>query len=89
MIPFSYKPYIDSRAEVFIKKNNKKEDVLDEYYKLLNGDLDMNLFINKYKFDYIIVNSYEKFYDFIKESSDYELVYEGENKITFLFKRKI
>ena len=84
-----YKPYIDTRAEVFLKKNNKKRDVLDEYYKLLTGDLDMNKFIDNYKFDYIIVNRYEKFYEFIKNNEDYELVYEGENKITFLFKRKI
>ena len=84
----SYKPYIDSRAEVFLKKNNGKKDVLDEYYKLLNGTLDMDKFIDTYKFDYIMVNRYEKFYEFIKKNEDYELVYEGKNKITFLFKRK-
>lgn len=83
-----YKPYIDSRAEVYLKKNNGKKDVLDEYYKLLKGTLDMDKFIDTYKFDYIMVNSYEKFYEFIKNNDDYELVYEGKNKITFLFKRK-
>ena len=37
---------------------------------------------NNYKFDYILVGNYDKLYDFIKTNSDYELVYEGENKIT-------
>lgn len=83
-----YKPYIDSRAEVYLKKNNKKKDILNEYYKLLIGELDMQKFIDNYKFDYLIVNKYEKFYDFIITNDDYELVYEGKNKITFLFKRK-
>lgn len=84
-----YKPYIDSRAEVYLKKNNKKEDILDEYYKLLIGKLDMDKFIDKYKFDYVLVNKIERFYDYMKTSDEYELVYKGENKNTFLFKRKI
>ena len=67
---------------------NGKKNVLNEYYKLLKGTLDMDKFIDTYKFDYIMVNSYEKFYEFIKNNEDYELVYEGKNKITFLFKRK-
>ena len=31
--------FIDARAEVFVKKNNKKEDVMLEYYKLQKGKL--------------------------------------------------
>ena len=86
---YGYKPYIDTRAEVFIKKNNKKEDILDEYFKLYLGELDMRKFTDKYKFDYILVNKYDEYYKYIKKCSDYELVYKGKDKITFIFKRNI
>ena len=84
-----YKPYIDTRAEVFIKKNNKKRDVLDEYFKLISGELDISKFLDNYKFDYVMVSKNDVLYKYIKNCDDYELVYKGKNKITFLFKRKI
>ena len=86
---YGYKPYIDTRAEVFIKKNNKKKNVLDEYFKLLKGNLDADKFIDNYKFDYILVDESENFYNYIKNCEDYELVYSGKYKNTLLFKRKI
>lgn len=86
---YGYKPYIDTRAEVFIKKNNKKKNVLDEYFKLLKGNLDTDKFIDNYKFDYILVDESENFYNYIKNCEDYELVYSGKYKNTLLFKRKI
>ena len=86
---YGYKPYIDTRAEVFIKNNNKKRDILDEYYKLYSGKLDMKKFTDNYKFDYILINKYDKYYKYIKNCNDYELVYKGKDKLTFIFKRKI
>lgn len=83
-----YKPYIDTRAEVFLKKNNKKEDILVEYFKVLDGNIDFEKFLDKYKFDYVIVNKDEVLYKYIKNDDDYELVFKSKNKITFLFKRK-
>ena len=32
-----YHPYMDGRVEVFVKANNKKYDVMNEYYKLTRG----------------------------------------------------
>ena len=36
------KVYLDPRAEVFLKKNNKKKDILVEYYKLQSRQIDID-----------------------------------------------
>ena len=74
-----YKPYIDPRMEVFIKANNGKEDIFQEYYKLENGDLDAGEFLDKYSFDYLVVESHEKLYDLPNEYADeFEKIYETD-----------
>ena len=85
---YGYKPYIDTRAEVFLKKNNGKEDILVEYFNILEGKVDIDKFLDKYNFDYVMVNKGENIYKHIKNDDDYELVFKSKNKITFLFKRK-
>ena len=50
-----YKPYLDPRAEVFLKKNNGKEDILEEWYGLTKGAVNIRDFLDKYDFDYIFI----------------------------------
>jgi hypothetical protein len=78
-----YKPYIDTRAEVFLKVNNKKEDVFIEYYNLISGNLDYNEFLNKYNFDYLIVNKGNNFYKYLKNNSSYELIITSNDRGLF------
>ena len=77
------KPYIDVRSEVFIKENNKKEDILKEYYLLMYGKLYYKDFVNKYNFTHLIVRSDEAFYNQIIKDKDYKIIYYGkcQNKI--------
>lgn len=70
----NYKTYIDSRAEVFIKKFNKKSDVLDEYDDVLKANISYQDFINKYNFTHFIVKKDTKFYHFLKDNN-YKVVY--------------
>ena len=51
------KSYIDPRAEVFLKKNNKKEDIFIEYYNVSNYKLDCLTFLEKYKFDLLLLEN--------------------------------
>ncbi len=74
-----YKVYLDPRAEVFIKKNNKKEDILEEYFNLGSGRLDYQEFLDKYKFDYLIVDNRELLYIKVNKTT-YKLVYEIYDK---------
>lgn len=85
-----YKCYLDPRAEVFLKSNNKKEDIFFEYYDLENGDIEVNDFIEKYKFDYLLVDGYDKmFMNGFKYNEKYELVLSKEKKHIkmYLYKR--
>lgn len=51
-----YKCYIDSRAEIYEKDINGKEDILDEYMDILSkNSRDVPAFIDKYEFTHIAV----------------------------------
>ena len=73
-----YKSYIDPRAEVFLKKNNHKEDIYKEYYEFENGDIDISEFIKKYNFDFIFLKIGDRLYQ--EESIDnYFVIYDKIN----------
>ena len=69
-----YKCYIDSRAEVFYKSNNKKQDVMVEYVNLFSN-VNPKDFLNKYDFDYLLVANYDGLYYYL-ENLHYSIVYE-------------
>ena len=77
-----YNCYIDPRAEVFLKANNKKEDILIEYYDLQNTrSINSNEFIKKYDFDYLLLDKEGDalYYDLRNYPNDlYEIVYEDK-----------
>ena len=58
-----YKSYIDPRAEVFLKRNNHKEDVYKEYYEFESGLISIEDFIKKYNFDFIFVKLGDRLYN--------------------------
>ena len=58
-----YKAYIDPRAEVFLKKNNGKEDIHNEYYDFEFGKIELKDFLNKYNFDFLLVDLTDRLYN--------------------------
>lgn len=82
-----YHPYIDGRAELFLKENNGEFDYFGEYADLISGRLDYKEFVDKYHFTHLIVSDTEKpLRDWLLKDSDYEVLYEGGNFT--LFRRK-
>ena len=73
------KPYIDGRAEIFLKENNKKENILKEYYLLSNNHLDYKQFVNKYQFTHLILSKKESLYYYISNDKNYTRIYRGED----------
>lgn len=70
------KSYIDSRAELFVKKFNGKDDIFVEYKELKeNFYFDYEEFLNKYQFTHLIVYEYDFFNKYLAENDEYELVY--------------
>ena len=75
------KTYIDPRAEVFLESMNKKADIYSEYYKVRHGYIDINTFVEKYKFTHIMIVQSGDF-PYIQQLNDnYELVYNNNVKI--------
>ena len=71
-----FRSYIDPRAEVFVKKNNGKEDVMLEYYRLQNGDSYYKDFLDKYRFTHLMVSGSDALSVYLPHDDDYEMVYE-------------
>lgn len=71
-----YKCYLDPRAEVFLKSNNKKEDIFLEYYYLQEGFLNYKEFLEKYNFDYLLVSNKDILYQLLDNEENYRYITE-------------
>ena len=77
-----YKSYIDPRAEVFLKRNNHKEDIYKEYYEFETGLISIEDFIKKYNFDFIFTKLGDRLYN-EEDIKGYFVIYD---KIDTLYK---
>ena len=84
---YGYKAYIDPRAELYLKSYNKKSDVLEEYINLINNKIDVDKFLDKYKFDYMVVSEKDYLCSYLRKVGTYILVYHDNEK--YLFKRNV
>lgn len=76
--------YMDTRMEVFIEKNNQKEDLLVEAEQVLFFDADKKIyedFFNKYDFDYILADQgwAPGIIEYIESSGEWEKVSESDD----------
>ncbi|MBE6817131.1 MAG: hypothetical protein E7520_05440 [Ruminococcaceae bacterium] len=84
---YDYHPYIDGRAELFLKDNNGEFDYLKEYNDMKNGKIYYKDFVNKYHFTHLIVDSVSlHLMNDLKHDDDYELVYESDTENLFILK---
>lgn len=81
------RPYIDGRAEVFLKSKNHKEDILKEYYELRMGSISYNCFISKYNFTHMIISKNERIFDDAIKDKNYKIIY--KDKSYYVFERKM
>lgn len=80
--------YLDTRADVFIKRNNKVEDIYHEYFKLQTGSLYYKDFLDKYQFTHLILTSEDLLYVNLVHDKDYSVVYTNE-RYTLFEKKKL
>lgn len=75
-----YHPYIDPRAEVFLKEMNHQYDVLGEFYRLqyIDQEEEIKDFLNHYSFTHILVQEKDVLWDYLEKDSSYQLVYQDE-----------
>lgn len=78
--------YLDTRAEVFIKKNNKKYDVLREYALMQFGIIHYSEVLDRYGFTHLIINNDDILNTYLEHDNNYILSYKNEEYK--LFQRK-
>ena len=74
--------YYDSRAEVFTKKANKKEDIYKEVMFIETYCINYKDFINKYKFTHMIVNKNSCLYDNLKKDN-IKIIFKDKEYVIF------
>lgn len=81
---FGVKPYIDPRAEIYLKANNQKEDIFLEYYQLMeNPAKNYKKVMNKYKFTHIFLKDEGKFYKYVKRDKNYKKIMEEDGYVLY------
>ena len=82
-----FKAYIDPRAEVFLKINNKKADIFKEDYELQHGRLDVSEFLKKYNFSYLLVAYTDYLYSKMPDENNYFVLYNNSKNKYILYAR--
>lgn len=73
------KPYLDPRAEVFVKQNNKNFDIMKEYAMMRTGQLYYKNVLDKYGFRYLLVDTKKDIlYTYLPYDADYMVIYEDD-----------
>jgi hypothetical protein len=73
-----FKPYIDSRAEVFLKAVNNKENILYEYFNVIRGRVHYSQIEAKYKFTHFLLSKGTPMDTFMSHDNLYKKVYEDK-----------
>lgn len=69
------RPFIDARAEVFIKKNNHKADILHDLISVNQGTLHYSKFIQKYNLNVFLLEKDDLMVTYLSYDPQYTLVY--------------
>lgn len=72
------KTLIDSRAEIFLKSINRKEDIFMDYANLSNGKMHYIDFIDKYKLSHFMITRDTLMDVYLKKDAGYKLLYSND-----------
>lgn len=75
--------YMDARAEVFVKKNNRIADVFQEYTDMQAGRIYYKDVLEKYKFTHILLANGDILLTYLQHDSDYKVAYSNEKYILY------
>ncbi len=78
-----FRTYIDPRAEVFVKLNNKQKDIFQEYLLLQDGQLHYREFLARYDFTHILTSEDDIMGIYLSQDDNYIVYYEDQNSKIF------
>ena len=83
-----YHPYIDARADSFVKEANHQFDYLSEYLDVKSGAVYYKDFLDKYDFTHLVVDKGVdvNLYTSISHDDDYRVI--AENRLFVLYEHK-
>lgn len=83
-----YKSYLDSRADVFLKANNGKEDILQEWADFKKHKISDKALIEKYNFDYLFINNESDLFQSLNETDKYKMIYENSDSTIKVYQQQ-
>lgn len=72
------KAFVDPRAEVFLKVNNGKEDILNDYFDTITGKMHYGKLAEKYELTHFLVEKKSLVDIYLLVDAKYKLIYEDE-----------
>lgn len=81
------KPFIDARAEVFVKANNGARDILDDMIAMYRGELHYTKFVSIYQFNVLLVKEGDLMATYLAEDHQYTLAYTAGDALVYVDKR--
>lgn len=73
-----FKVYIDPRAEIFLKNNNKKYDIMKEYTSMLSGKIYYKEVLNRYNFTHLLVSKDDILNTYLPYDENYKIIYSSD-----------
>ncbi len=80
------RPFIDARAEVFVKANNGVRDILDDMIAMYRGELHYTDFISIYQFNVLLVKEGDLMATYLAEDNHYILAYSAGEALVYVDK---
>ncbi len=80
------KPFIDARAEVFVKSNNGVRDILDDMIDMYRGELHYTDFISIYQFNVLLVKKGDLMATYLAEDQEYILGFSSGDALVYVNK---
>lgn len=78
------KVYMDARAELFLKANNHRKDILIEYFMMQRGTIYYRDVIDRYNFTHLYASTGDILYTYLEHDKDFKLIYQDSDGRIFV-----
>ena len=73
-----FKVYLDPRADVFLKTNNKKYNIMEEFVFMQSGKIYYKEVLNRYNFTHLLVSKNDILNTYLPYDENYKIIYSSD-----------